>query len=178
MKRIFLTALAICMLTFASVAGAEPNFVRVSDLQPQAFVDAMGNGTFYQNMLQQGIRVAFTAPSHHPELNDPQNAPGMEVYRSLFGIQGTETPNGEIHFFVDSEGCVAVVRFINKGNPQLSSAVFVMVMEAVGLNEQEMQALFSQQAPINETWCQNAGRKILRGSDQNNSVFTLIGASN
>lgn len=181
MKKIFLTALAICLMSIASVAGAQANynFVAVSDLCPQGFVDAMGNGSIYQNLRQQGTTVAFTAPSHHPELNDPQNFPGLEVYRSLFGIQGNESPNGEIHFYVAPDNSVFVVRVVNTGDPQLAGAVLCMAMEALGTNQQEMQTLLSTQSVTADTWCQNAGRKIIRViADQMGNNIMFFGASN
>ena len=179
MKKIFLTVLAICLMTVASVAGAQPNFVAVSDLCPQGFVDAMGNGTVYQNLRQQGTTVAFTAPSRHAELDDPQNLGGLEAYRSLFGIQGTEAPNGEIHFFVASDNSVAAVRIVNTGNPQLAGMVLVMVMEALGLNQQEMATLVQTPSQTAETYCQSAGRKIIRVVlDQQGNVVMFFGASN
>ena len=181
MKKIFLTALAICLLTFASVAGAQPNynFVAVSDLCPQTFVDAMGNSSVYQTLRQQGTTVAFTAPSRHAELDDPQNLSGLEAYRSLFGIQGTEAPNGEIHFFVAPDNSVYAVKLVNTGDPQLAGMVLVMAMEAIGLNQQEMQTLFNVQMQTAETFCQNAGRKIIRTVlDQQGNVVMFFGASN
>ena len=181
MKKIFLTALAICLLTFASVAGAQPNynFVAVSDLCPQTFVDAMGNSSVYQTLRQQGTTVAFTAPSRHAELDDPQNLSGLEAYRSLFGIQGTEAPNGEIHFFVAPDNSVYAVKLVNTGNPQLAGMVLVMAMEAIGLNQQEMQTLLNTPSQVAETYCQSAGRKILRTVlDQQGNVVMFFGASN
>lgn len=179
MKKTFLTVLTICLLTVASVAGAQPNFVAVSDLCPQGFVDAMGNGTVYQNLRQQGTTVAFTAPSRHAELDDPQNLGGLEAYRSLFGIQGTEAPNGEIHFFVASDNSVAAVRIVNTGNPQLAGMVLVMAMEAIGLNQQEMATLVQTPSQTAETYCQSAGRKIIRVVlDQQGNVVMFFGASN
>ena len=179
MKKIFLTALAVCLMAIGSVAGAQPNFVAVSDLCPQGFVDAMGNGTVYQTLRQQGTTVAFTAPSRHAELDDPQNLSGLEAYRSLFGIQGTETPNGEIHFFVAPDNSIYAVRLVNTGDPQLAGMVLVMAMEALGLNQQEMQTLFNAQLQTAETYCQSAGRKILRTVlDQQGNVVMFFGASN
>lgn len=179
MKKIFLTALTVCLLAIGSVAGAQPNFVAVSDLCPQGFVDAMGNGSVYQNLRQQGTTVAFTAPARHAELDDPQNLGGLEAYRSLFGIQGTEAPNGELHFFVAADNSVYALKIVNTGNPQLSGMVLVMAMEALGLNQQEMQTLFNAQLQVAETYCQNAGRKIIRTVlDQQGNVVMFFGATN
>ena len=57
MKKFFLLT-AICLMALASVASAQPNynFVRVSDLGAQAFVDRMGYGNIYQN-LKQNIKL-------------------------------------------------------------------------------------------------------------------------
>ena len=179
MKKIFLTTLTICLLAIGSVAGAQPNFVAVSDLCPQGFVDAMGNGSVYQNLRQQGTTVAFTAPSRHAELDDPQNLQGLEAYRSLFGIQGTEAPNGEIHLFAAADNSVAAVRIVNTGDPQLAYMVLDMAMEALGLNQQEMQTLLNTPSQVAETYCQSVGRKILRAVlDQQGNVVMFFGASN
>ena len=180
MKKFFLLT-AICLMALASVASAQPNynFVRVSDLGAQEFVDRMGYGNIYQNLKQNGTVVAFTAPAHHPELEDPQNFPGLNVYRSLFGIQGTQAPNGQLRFYVDPEGHVFVVQIINEGNPQLSGMVLLMTMEAIGLNDQEAAPLLQTQAAAAETWCAVAGRKIIRlvTDQEGNNVF-FFGASN
>ncbi len=180
MKKFFLLT-AICLMALASVASAQPNynFVRVSDLGAQAFVDRMGYGNIYQNLKQNGTVVAFTAPAHHPELEDPQNFPGLNVYRSLFGIQGTQAPNGQLRFYVDSEGYVFVVQVISEGEPRLSGMVLLMTMEAIGLNDQEAAPLLQTQTAGAETYCSAAGRKIIRlvTDQQGNNVF-LFGASN
>ena len=181
MRKIFMAALAICLMMFSSVVSAQTNynFVRVSDLGAQPFVDRMGYGNIYQTMKQNGTVVAFTAPAHHAELDDPQNFPGLSVYRSLFGIQGTQAPNGQLRFYVDSEGYVFVVQVINEGDPQLSGMVLLMTMEALGLNDQEAAPLLQTQAPTAETYCANAGRKILRlVTDQQGNNVMLFGASN
>lgn len=180
MKRLLLLA-ALCLLAFSSMASAQPNynFVRVSDLGAQAFVDQMGYGNIYQQLKQNGTVVAFTAPARHAELDDPQNFPGFSVYRSLFGIQGTQTPNGQLRFYVDPEGYVFVVQVINEGDPQLAGMVLLMTMEAIGLVDQEAAPLLQTPAPSAETYCANASRKIIRlVTDQvGNNVF-LFGASN
>ena len=180
MKKFFLLT-AIFLLALGSVANAQPNynFVRVSDLGTEAFVDRMGYGSIYQNLKQNGTVVAFTAPARHADLDDPQNFPGLSVYRSLFGIQGAQAPNGQLRFYVDPEGYVFVVQIINDGDPQLSGIVLLMTMEALGLNEQEAMPLLQTQAPSAETYCANAGRKILRlVTDQEGNVVFLFGASN
>ena len=180
MKKFFLLT-AICLMALASVASAQANynFVRVSDLGAQEFVDRMGYGNIYQNLKQNGTVVAFTAPAHHPELEDPQNFPGLKVYRSLFGIQGTQTPNGQLRFYVDPEDHVFVVQVISEGDPQLSGMVLLMTMEALGLTDQEAAPLLQTPAPSADTYCANAGRKIVRfvADQEGNNVF-LFGASN
>ena len=180
MKRLLLLA-ALCLLALSSMASAQPNynFMRVSDLGAQAFVDKMGYGNVYQMMKQNGNVVAFTAPSRQTGLDDPQNFPGLSVYRTLFGIQGTNKPNGQIHFYVDGEGYVFVVRVINEGDPQLSGAVLLMTMEAIGLNDQEAAPLFQTQGVAAETFCAAANRKILRlVADQQGNNVLLFGATN
>ena len=181
MKKIFLVTMTIYLLMFGSVASAETNynFVPVSDLGTQAFVDRMGNGSVYQAMTQKGTLVAFTAPARHAELDDNENFPGMSVYRSLFGIKDTQTPNGEIRFYTDSDGKIFIIQFINSGEPQLSGVVLLMAMEAIGLTDQEALPLLQTPSATAETFCANAGRKILRliADQQGNTVF-LFGASN
>ena len=180
-KKFFLLTTAICLLMFGSVVSAQTNynFMRVSDLGAQAFVDRMGYGNIYQTMKQNGMLVAFTAPDRHTELDDPQNFPTMSVYRSLFGIQGSHAPNGQIRFYVDPEGYVFLVQVINEGDPQLSYMVLLMTMEAIGLNDQEAAPLLQTQGVNAETYCANAGRKILRHVvDQQGNNVMLAGASN
>lgn len=180
MKKFFLlTAICLSVLTSTVAAETNYNFVRVSDLGAQEFIDRMGYGNIYQNLKQNGTIVAFTAPSRQADLDDQQNFPGLSVYRSLFGIQGTQAPNGQLRFYVDPEGCVYVVQVINEGDPQLAGMVFLMTMEAIGLNEQEATPLLQTRAAGAETYCANAGRKILRlvTDQEGNNVF-LFGASN
>ena len=181
MKKFFLLT-AIFLLTLSAAASAQPqanyNFVRVSDLSAQAFVDRMGYGNIYQTLKQQGTVVAFTAPSRQEGLDDPQNFPGLSVYRSLFGIQGTQAPNGQIRFYVDAEGYIFVAQIINEGDPQLAGMVFLMMLEAVGLNNQEAAPLLQTQGATAETFCAAAGRKILRlVTDQQGNNLFLFGAS-
>ena len=181
MRKVFALTAAIFLLMFASVAAAQTNynFMRVSDLGAQAFVDRMGYGNIYQTMKQNGTVMAFTAPSRQEGLDDPQNFPGLSVYRSLFGIQGTQAPNGQIRFYVDPEGYVFVLQVINEGDPQLSGMVLLMTMEALGLNDQEAAPLIQTPTPNAETYCANAGRKILRlVTDQGGNNVMLFGASN
>lgn len=181
MRKVFALTAAIFLLMFASVAAAQANynFMRVSDLGAQAFVDRMGYGNIYQTMKQNGTVVAFTAPSRQEGLDDPQNFPGLSVYRSLFGIQGTQAPNGQIRFYVDLEGYVFVLQVINEGEPQLSGMVLLMTMEALGLNDQEAAPLIQTPTSNAETYCANAGRKILRlVTDQAGNNVMLFGASN
>ena len=180
MKKFFML-MAIFLLALGSVASAQANYnsVRVSDLGAQAFVDRMGYGNIYQNLKQNGVTVAFTAPARQENLDDPQNFPGLSVYRSLFGIQGAPAPNGQLRFYVDPEGYVFVVQVINEGDPQLSVVVLSMTMEAIGLNEQEAVPLFQTPTPNAETYCSSAGRKILRlVTDQQGNNVLLFGASN
>ena len=180
MKKFFLLTIALLLsLSAAASAQANYNFMRVSDLGAQAFVDRMGYGNIYQTLKQQGTVVAFTAPAHHPELEDPQKFQGLTVYASVFGIQGSQTPNGQLVFYVDGEGCVFAVRVINEGNPQLSYVVLLMTMEAIGLNDQEATPLLQTQAADAETFCSAANRKILRAiADQQGNNVVLIGLSN
>ncbi len=182
MKKIFMATLVICLLIFGATVNAQQpnyNFMRVSDLGAQAFVDRMGYGNIYQNLKQNGTVVAFTAPARHEDLDDPQNFPGLSVYRSLFGIQGTHAPNGQLRFYVDPENCVYVVQIINEGDPQLSGMVLLMTMEALGLNDQEAAPLLQTQGAAAETYCANAGRKIIRlVTDQQGNNVMLFGATN
>ena len=180
MKKIFMLT-AIFLLTLCSSASAQQdyNFMHVSDLGAQAFVDKMGNGNIYQTMKQNGNVVAFTAPNHHPELEDPEKFSGLNVFVSVFGIQGSQTPNGQLVFYVDPEGHVFAVRVINEGNPQLSYVVLLMTMEAIGLNDQEAAPLLQTQAQTAETFCAAANRKILRTvADQQGNNVVLIGLAN
>ena len=181
MKKFFLMTAAIFLLMFGAANAQQPNynFIPVTDLQAQAFVDKMGYGNIYQNLKQSGTVVAFTAPARHADLDDKENFPGMSVYRSLFGIQGTQAPNGQIRFYTDDNGAVYIVQIINDGDAQLSGTVLVMAMEAIGLNDQEVVPLFQTQGAVAETYCAAAGRKIIRlVTDQQGNNVMLFGASN
>ena len=90
-----------------------------------------------------------------------------------------QAPNGQLRFYVDPEGYVFVVQVINEGEPQLSGMVLLMTMEAIGLNDQEAAPLLQTQGSTAETYCANAGRKILRlVADQQGNNVLLFGASN
>ena len=64
MKKFFLLTITF-LLALSATAAAQPNaqpnynFVRVSDLGAQAFVDRMGYGNIYQTLKQQGTVVAL-----------------------------------------------------------------------------------------------------------------------
>ena len=180
MKKILLLTAAIFLLMFsAASAQTNYNFVRVADVGTQAFVDRMGYGNIYQNLKQNGTVVAFTAPARHEELDDTQNFPGLSVYRSLFGIQGTQAPNGQIRFYTDPEGAIFIIQVINEGDPQLSGAVLLMILESIGLNDQEAAPLFQTPTPTAETYCAAAGRKIIRlVTDQEGNNVMFFAASN
>ena len=187
MKKIFLTVLTLCLM-IGGVASAQENaqanaqtnynFVRVSDFDPQAYVERMVKSALYQHLAQNGTVVAFVSPVRREDLDDPQNFQGLVVYKSDFGIKDAPNPEGHIRFYVDPEGHVFVVQLINEGNPQVSGMVLVMALDALGLNEQEGNVLLQTQTVVAETWCANAGRKILRVvADQEGNNVLLFGAT-
>ena len=183
MKKIFLTALAICLMAIGSVAGAQQpyNFVRVSDLGAQAFVEKMTACRTYRQLKQSGNLVAFVSPVRRQDLDDHENLDGLSVYKSDFGIKGAPNSDGQIRFYVDPEGYVFVIQVINENNtnPQLSYAVLIMTLETLGLSDPEGNILLQTPSPVAETYCQNAGRKIIRRvADQAGNNIYLFGASN
>lgn len=177
LRKIFLLT-TIFLLTFGSVAAAQHRLVRVCDMGVQAFVDKMNGGNFHQSLKRNGLTIELTAPIARPELDDAQSFRGLTVRSSDFRVQGAQAPNGQLRFYVNSEGYVCVTQFINEGDPKLSSAVFFMMLEALGLTEQEAASLFQAQGAVAETWCTGSGRKIIRilADKEGNSVF-LLGAS-
>ena len=180
MKKNFWTALAICLMSVASVAGAEPNFMRVSELCPQGFVENMIANRTYRQLEQSGNLVAFTSPVRRQDLDDNENLNGLSVYKSDFGIKGATNSDGKIRFYVAPEGYVFVIQVINDNvtNPQVSYAVFIMTLETLGLSDPEGNVLLQTPSQVAETWCQNAGRKILRRiADQRGNNIYLFGAS-
>ena len=180
MKKFFF-ALTI-LLAISSAANAAPtsvNLVRVSDFNPQAFVDRMGYGVIYQNLRQEGTLVAFTDLKPRPEFSDSQNFPGMNVWGTLFGENGAPLPDGEVRFFVDPDGYVFVVEVISAGDENISGMVLLMTMEALGLNEREVSALLNTFLPTAEVWCANTGRRIIRQvADQEGKNVLFFGAAN
>ena len=185
MKKIFLTALAVCLMAIGSVAGAQQqpnyNFVPVTDYGAQGFVEQMTACRTYQQLKQGGNLVAFVSPVRRQDLDDPQNFPNMSVYKSDFGIKGAPNSDGQIRFYVSPDNQVFIVQVINENmnNPQVSQAVLLMTLETLGLSDPEGNTLLQTPAPVAETWCQNAGRKIIRVvTDQTGNNVLFFGASN
>ncbi|MBR1647251.1 MAG: hypothetical protein IJ685_10815 [Selenomonadaceae bacterium] len=185
MRKLLLTVLAICLMSFASVAGAQQqpnyNFVQVTDYGAQLFVEKMTACRTYQQLKQSGNLVAFVSPVRRQDLDDTQNFPGMSVYKSDFGIKGAPNSDGQIRFYVSPDGYVFIVQVINENanNPQVSQAVLLMTLETLGLSDPEGNTLLQTPTPVAETWCQSAGRKIIRVvTDQTGNNILFFGASN
>lgn len=184
MKKIFLTALTICLLAVGGVAYAQQtnyNFVRVTDNGAQGFVEKMTACRTYQQLKQNGYLVAFVSPVRRADLDDQQNFAGLSVYKSDFGIKGAPNSEGQIRFYVDPEGYAFVIQVINENttNPQVSSAVLLMTLETLGLSDLERNVLLQTPSPVAETWCVNTGRRIIRRvADQNGNNVYFFGASN
>lgn len=182
MKNFFLAIIAVLFaLTCSADAADNVNLVRVSDFNPKEFIDRMGTGVVYQTFRQSGKLVAFTQLKNRPQFYDAENFPGMNVVGTVFGVEGDPLPDGEVRFFVDTEGNVFVVQFISSdiGNAKTSGMVLLMVMEALGLNENEVDALINRQSPTTEVFCANTKRRIIRQiSDREGRVITFFGATN
>ena len=185
MRKLLLTVLAICLMSVASVAGAQQqpnyNFVQVTDYGAQGFVEKMTACRTYQQLKQNGNLVAFVSPVRRQDLDDPQNFPNMSVYKSDFGIKGAPNSDGQIRFYVSPDDHVFIVQVINENanNPQVSQAVLLMTLETLGLSDPEGNTLLQTPTPVAETWCQSAGRKIIRVvTDQMGNNILFFGASN
>ena len=76
----------------------------------------------------------------------------MNVWGTVFGADGDPLPDGEIRFFVDQNERVFVVQFLGMGNAEISGMVLLMVMEALGLNEQEVDTLINKISPTAEVF--------------------------
>ena len=180
MKKLFLAVLTLCLMIGGAANAQEPNynFVRVSDYDAPAFVERMVKGALYQHLAQNGTVIAFVSPVRREDLDDPQNFQGLVVYKSDFGIKDAPNPDGHIRFYVDPEGHAFGVQLISEGNPEVSGMVLVMAMDALGLNEEEGNILLRTQTAVAETWCANAGRKIIRVvADQQGNNVLLFGAT-
>ena len=176
-----MAALTVWLLTIASVAGAKANynFVPISGVNAQTFVYRMDNGGVSQTVAANGISIVVESPVYHPELEDRENFPGMETYVSFFGIEGSRQYNGGICFYVDTNrDCVFALQIVNSGDPELSNIVLLMIMEVLGLNENEATTLIQTQNPVAETWCQKTGRKIILITDQQNEKITFLASNN
>lgn len=169
------------VLTCTVNAAENVNLVRVSDFAPKEFIDRMGTGVVYQTLRQSGKLVAFTQLKERRQFYDPENFPGMSVVGTVFGGESDPVPDGEVRFFVDRDGMVFVVQFISSdlGDTKTSGMVLLMVMEALGLNENEVDALINRQSPTAEVFCANTQRRIIRQiSDSKGRVITFFGATN
>lgn len=169
----------LLFLNCSANAADNINLVRVSDFNPKEFIDRMGTGVVYQTLRQRGTVVAFTQLKSRPQFYDAENFPGMNVWGTVFGADGDPLPDGEIRFFVDDGGNVFVVQFLGMGNAEISGMVLLMVMEALGLNEQEVSILINKLSPTAEVFCANTRRRIIRQiSDREGKVITFFGAAN
>ena len=178
-KFFFALTIFLALSSAASAAPSNVNLVRVSDFNPQAFVDRMGYGVIYQNLRQEGTLVAFTHLTPRPEFSDSQNFPGMNVWGTVFGEDGAPMPDGEVRFFVDPDGFVFVVQVISAGDEKISGMVLLMVMEALGLNDREVSALLNTFLPTAEVWCANTQRRIIRQvTDTAGKNVLFFGAAN
>ena len=178
MKKFF-CALTILFALTCTAHAADLKLVRVSDFAPKEFIDRMGNGVVYQTLRKQGKLVAFTQLKNRPQFYDTEEFSGMTVVGTLFGLDGDPLPDGEVRFFVDTNGQVFIVQFIGAGNEEISGMVLLMVMEALGLNESEVDTLINTFAPTAEVFCANTRRRIIRQiSDREGKVLTFFGATN
>ena len=179
MKKFFLALTILLALTCTAQAAENINLVQVSDFTPKEFIDRMGNGVVYQTLRKRGKVVAFTQLKSRPQFYDAENFPGMNVWGTVFGADGDPLPDGEIRFFVDQNERVFVVQFLGMGNAEISGMVLLMVMEALGLNEQEVDTLINKISPTAEVFCKNTQRRIIRQiSDSEGKIITFFGATN
>ncbi len=179
MKKFFLALTILLALTCTAQAAENINLVQVSDFTPKEFIDRMGNGVVYQTLRQRGKVVAFTQLKSRPQFYDAENFPGMNVWGTVFGADGDPLPDGEIRFFVDQNERVFVVQFLGMGNAEISGMVLLMVMEALGLNEREVDTLINKMSPTAEVFCKNTRRRIIRQiSDREGKIITFFGATN
>ena len=169
----------LLFLNCSAHAADNINLVRVSDFNPKEFIDRMGTGVVYQTLRERGTVVAFTQLKSRPQFYDAENFPGMNVWGTVFGADGDPLPDGEIRFFVDDGGNVFVVQVLGMGNNEISGMVLLMVMEALGLNEQEVSILINKLSPTAEVFCANTRRRIIRQiSDNEGKIITFFGATN
>ena len=179
MKKFFLALTILLALTCTAQAAENINLVQVSDFTPKEFIDRMGNGVVYQTLRERGTVVAFTQLKSRPQFYDAENFPGMNVWGTVFGADGDPLPDGEIRFFVDQNERVFVVQFLGMGNAEISGMVLLMVMEALGLNEREVDMLINKMSPTAEVFCKNTRRRIIRQiSDREGKIITFFGATN
>ena len=182
MRKIFFATLAALLLTLNTAAAqTDYNFVPVTDFGPQAFIERMVASPRYQQLVQNGVVLAFVSPVRRADLDDTQNFPGLSVYKSDFGVKGAPNSDGQIRFYVDAQGSVYSIQVINEnaGAANVSTMVLIMTLEALGLNEQEGNVLLQTPGPRAETWCAAANRRILRMvTDGVGNVVFLFGASN
>ena len=178
MKKFFL-ALTVLLTLTCTAHAADLKLVRVSDFTPKEFIDRMGNGVVYQTLRRQGKLIAFTHLKSRPQFYDTDNFPGMTVVGTLFGLDGDPLPDGEVRFFVDTDGRIFTVQFIGAGNEEISGMVLLMIMESLGLNESEVATLINTVSPTAEVFCANTRRRIIRQiSDREGKVLTFFGAAN
>ena len=171
--------MTVLLFLTCTAQAADVNLVQVSDFNPKEFIDRMGNGAVYQTLRTRGTVIAFTQLKSRPQFYDAENFPGMNVWGTVFGAEGDPLPDGEIRFFVNEDERVFVVQFLGMGNPENSGMVLLMVMEALGLNEQEVDTLINKISPTAEVFCRNTRRRIIRQiSDREGKIITFFGAAN
>lgn len=153
--------MAFFVLTLTSKVSADYNFVRVSDYPAPKFIERMVQSNMYKRAVQSGALIAFVSPVHRPNQKD-QGFEGLSVYASAFGIKGASNPDGEVIFYTDQQGNIYSVRVVCTGNTQISYAVLVMTLEALGVTEQEGNTLLQTQGPRAEVWCSGTNRRLFR----------------
>ena len=173
MKKLLFVLASVLTMMFSVTCFADYNFVRVSDYGASAFVERMVQSNMYKQMVANGALVAFVSPVHRPNQHD-QGFEGLSVYASAFGIKDSPNPEGEIVFYVDQQGYVMAMRAVGTGNPQITAPVLIMLLEALGVNEQERNTLLRTQSPTADVWCTGTNRRLIRvvtDNVGNNIVF-------
>ena len=134
--------LILVALFTAIFSTCHADAVRISNISADDFLANM-RGILYSDSIQKEFPIAITDLVRVEESDVKEY--DLKVWSSYFGKQGSENPDGEVTFFVDTTNCVHSIKITLRENensvPEYAN-VFAAICHAMGLTEGEARNLF------------------------------------
>ena len=116
--------------------------LKISSISAEDFLANM-RGVLYSDSIQKEFPIALTDLVRGEESDLKEY--NLKVWSSFFGKQGSENPDGEVTFFVDTTGNVHSLKITlreNENSVAEYANVFAAICHAIGLTEDEARNLF------------------------------------